>query len=165
MLVLLLFALLFLPALLTLVWHLRHGHTIETRGKTVQVPLGWTAEVDGGLNIEMFKYPATMLNGMKFDATISLSRNFVPPHTSVERMEASWQAFNWNLADDLGAVMTDPVRSGSGSSETLCMKSSSPKSPDFVSIRCLVQQDPWNADFDGDKKNLGIFYAIVQKMN
>jgi hypothetical protein len=55
------------PGIYTLGWHLFHGHTIETRGQKVFVPLAWVAETDGLRDIEMTKYRPTILGSIKFD--------------------------------------------------------------------------------------------------
>ena len=45
------------PSLVTLAWHLRHGNTIESRGKAIFVPPKWTAYIDESYGAELTKLP------------------------------------------------------------------------------------------------------------
>jgi hypothetical protein len=152
------------PAIVTLGWHLFHGNTIETRGKKVFVPPMWIAHTDSAMDILMTKLPLTLLQGVKFNGIISVGQKFSRPRAKTEEIYSSWEAVQWNLAN-AGAVVTGPVRTGSGVHETFCMESSYPEAPHIVSASCLVLQGKWRADFQGDRNDLKFFFEIIQKMN
>jgi len=152
------------PLLFTLGWHLLHGNTIETRGKKVFVPLRWVADTGDALDIQMQKLPLTVLRGARFDGTILVGQNFSPSHEKTEEIYRSWETIYWNLAD-AGAVVSGPVRAGSGVHETFCMESSYTKAPKQASASCLILQGQWKADFRGDRDDLTSFFEIVRKMN
>jgi hypothetical protein len=152
------------PAIGTLGWHLLHGNSIETRGKKVFVPLTWIAETDNAMNVQMMKLPLTVLRGARFDGMISVGQNFSPLREQQEEIYKSWEALYWNFADD-GALVTGPVRMGSGIHETICMESSYPKAPNLASASCLILQGEWRVDFRGDRNDLKVFYEIIRKMN
>jgi len=152
------------PGIYTLGWHLLHGHTVETRGQKVFVPLAWVAETNGLRDIEMMKYSPTILGGIKFEGSIDVRRNFLAPHETVEYFYATSEIIYWEFAPH-GAAVTGPTRIGSGQAETLCMASSYAKEPDLASASCVVQQGLWTVDLDGKKKDLAAFRKVVQKMN
>jgi hypothetical protein len=154
----------FSPGIYTLSWHLLHGHTIETRGQRMFVPLAWVAETDGIRDIEMMKYSRTLVGGIKFYGSIEVRRNFLAPHETVEHFYATSEVLYWNFAPD-GAAVTGRTRTGSGQAETVCMESSYPKEPDRASASCVVQRGLWTVDFDGEKRDLAAFREVVQKMN
>ena len=154
----------FSPAIFTLGWHLFHGNTIETRGKRVFVPLSWIADTDGAMNIQMQKLPLTLLQGVRLDGMISVGQNFPPLQEKTEEIYRSWEAFYWNLAD-ARAVVTGPVRTGSGVHETICMESSNPNAPNQASASCLILRGQWMADFRGDRNDLKSFFEILRKIN
>ena len=152
------------PTLFTFGWHLFHGNTIETRGKKVYVPITWIAETNSAMDVQMTKLPLTLLHGFKFDGMISVGQNFWPPREKMDEIYNSWEAIYWNLAD-AGAVVSGPVRSGSGADEAFCMESSYPKAPKLASVSCLVLQAKWRADFRGQRTDLKSFFEVIRKMN
>jgi hypothetical protein len=152
------------PTLFTFCWHLFHGNTIETSGKKVFVPLTWIAETNSAMDVQMTKLPLTLLQGVKFDGMISVGQNFSPPSEKTEEIYRSWETIYWNFAD-AGAVVSGPVRTGSGLDETFCMESSYPKAPKLASASCLVLHAKWKADFRGNRNDLKSFFEIIRKMN
>lgn len=116
------------------------------------------------MDVQMTKLPLTLLRGVRLDGIISVGRNFSRPHEELEEIYSSREAAYWNFAD-AGAVVTGPVRTGSGSRETFCMESSYSKVPNQASASCLILQGRWTADFRGDRSDLKSFYEIIQKMN
>jgi hypothetical protein len=156
--------LVFSPILFTFCWHLFHGNSVETRGEKVFIPFLWIADLDDAMGARMTKLPLTLLQGVKFDGMISVSQNFSPPGEKTEEIYRSWETMYWNLAD-AGAVVSGPVRTGSGPHETFCMESSYPKEPKLVSASCLVVHAKWKADFGGNRADLKYFLEIIRKMD
>ncbi len=152
------------PAIFTLGWHLIHGNTVETRGTRVFVPLRWVAYSTDAMDVQMEKLPLTVLGSLRFYGMISVGRNFSSSHARPEEIYRSWESIYWYLAD-AGAVVSGPVRIGSGAHETICMESSYPRAPKQASASCLILQGQWRADFYGDRDDLNSFYEILRKMD
>ena len=128
------------------------------------VPFTWIAETDDAMNIQMNKLPLTVLPGFKLSGMISIGQNFSPPAEKTEEIYSSWEAIYWNLAD-AGAVVSGPVRTGSGADEIFCMESSYPKTPKLASASCLILHAKWKVDFRGDRNDLKSFFEIIRRMN
>ena len=152
------------PALVTLGWHLLNGSTIQSRGKRVLVPLKWIAETNNTMGVQMWKLPFTILRGAKFDGMISVGQSALLPSQKTEEFYKSFETLYWNLAG-ANAVVSGPVRTGTGSKETFCMESTYSGARNQVAARCLILEGKWDADFMGDKKDLGTFFEIIQKID
>jgi hypothetical protein len=152
------------PGLFMLTWHLLHGSTIETRGKAVYVPLGWIAEIDGANDAQLSKIPFVIpMNGFTFDS-IFVGQSTSPRGQSTDELYKTSETLFWNLHSDLGQVISGPIKMGSGSQEAFCMVGNDPKS-DVSTASCLLLKGTWSADFMGNKKDLGVFYEVIQKLN
>jgi hypothetical protein len=139
--------------------------TIEARGKKVFVPFRWIAWTDDAMDVEITKLPLTIFRGARFeDGTISIGHNNLPDHSDAGEGVRSWEAIYWKLAE-AGAVVTGPVRSGSGDNEGFCMESSYPRAPHLKSASCSVLRGKWRADFRGGREDLKLFFEIIQRMN
>jgi hypothetical protein len=152
------------PALVALGWHLLNGNSIQARGKTVYVPLRWIADTGDTMNVQMQKLPLTILGGARFDGMISVGKSALSPNQNTEDFYKSSETLYWNLAGR-NVIVSGPIRTGTGSHETFCMESTYPGTSDQVAARCLILQGKWDADFMGDKKDLGTFLEIIQKIN
>ncbi len=128
------------------------------------VPIAWIAETDGGRDVSLMKLPLSLLHGLRFDGLILVSQNLLPPDKKTEEVYRSFETGYWTFADS-GALVTGPVRTGSGAREIVCMQSSRFNMPNPISVSCLILQGNWQAHFDGDKKDLESFFGIIEKIN
>jgi hypothetical protein len=112
----------------------------------------------------MLKLPLTILRGGKFDGVISVGRSVLLPNQETEEFYKSFERTYWNLAG-ANAVVSGPLRTGTGPHETFCMESTYPGLSNQVDIRCLILRGKWDADFMGDKKDLVTFFKIIQSIN
>jgi hypothetical protein len=152
------------PTIFTLGWHLIHGEAVETTGPTVFVPLGWTADHEEFKSLLLTKLSRTAIPDLKVNGMITIDWSIPRPHEKTSEIYRNWEDTYWTFADP-GAVVTGPVRTGSGTHETFCMESSFPRDPKRASARCLIQQGKWAATFSGDKSDLRTFFTIIQKLN
>lgn len=154
------------PTLLTLAWHLRHGSTIECRGKSIFVPLRWTADIDGGNNAFLTKLPLTVR--LKFDlgslGWISLGRSTFRRGDDLEAQYKTLESLFWNLHSDPGEAVSGPVRMGSGPHEVFCMEAATLGTTRH-SATCSILGGSWTADFMGDKKDMEEFFKIIHRLN
>lgn len=155
--------LIFAPAVLTLGWHSLHGETIQTRGKTIHVPMAWIAERTDSLDVMMTKLPKTVFGGDRFYGWITVGRSVLSPCKKEAECNESWKAEYWNISGD-NAVVSGPLRMGPGGRQAFCMESFYPAAPTQVSLSCLILHGTWRADFRGDKKDLETFVQIIQKI-
>jgi hypothetical protein len=152
------------PGLFMLTWHLRHGDTIKTRGKSVYVPLGWIAEIGDDNGAVLTKVPVIIpVKGMAFD-TGFVERSTFPSGQNIDELDKSSETIFWNLHSDHGEVISGPIKMGSGSQEIVCVEGTDPKS-DYSTADCLLLEGTWRASFMGNKKDLGEFLSIIQKLN
>jgi hypothetical protein len=159
---LMLLLLFFSPGIATVGWHLLHGSTIQTGGRAVYVPLGWIAHTTASLGVGMEKLPITLSRGAKFEGIISVDRQHYPTDQNKEEIYRSWETVFWRVVDD-GAVVSAPLRDGSGDTEMYCMEASYPKYPSQVTVSCLFQNASWSADFRGQKRDLDTFFEIIRR--
>lgn len=153
------------PALWVLAWHLRHGHTIECGGKSIFVPSGWIAEIDGGNHASLNKLP--FIIPIKPEAgitsSISIGQCVVTKSKNTDDLSKSFQSMFWNLHSDLGEIVSGPVKMGSGPQEVICMAGANPKT-NRSSSSCLLLGGKWSADFMGNTEDMTEFFAIIQKI-
>ncbi len=154
------------PSLVTLAWHLRHGNTIESRGKAIFVPPKWTAYIDESYGAELTKLPFVLsLNRGAWNPSM-ISVHPLPPmgreNNGVEYK--TFESFFWNLHSDLGNAISGPFRTGSGPQEAFCMEAVSPGTTRTY-VSCAILGGKWTADFMGDKKDLEDFYTIIRRLN
>jgi hypothetical protein len=150
------------PVLVTLVWHLRHGNTIECRGKSIFVPLRWTAEIGDGNDAMLTKLPLAIWPPKPL--TSIFFRQSVAAHdASIEDQYKTFQSLFWNLHSDLGEAISGPVRTGSGPREVFCMEGTTPHTT-RSSASCVILGGTWTADFFGDKKDIAGFFTVIGKL-
>jgi hypothetical protein len=152
------------PGLTTLYWHLLHGNTVESRGKNIFVPLRWIAKTNDTMGISMTKFSLTVLPKTPIDGMIIVGQFSLPSNQEKEEHYKSFENLYWNLAIP-NAIVSGPIRTGTGASETFCMESTYPGLSNHTDARCLILQGKWDADFSGDKKDLGTFFEIIRKIN
>jgi hypothetical protein len=152
------------PGLATLGWHLLHGNTIAARGKNIFVPLRWIAKTNETMGVSMTKLPLTVLSRTPSNGTILVGQSFSFSNQEKEERYKSFENLFWNLAV-ANAVVSGPIRTGTGAHETICMESTFPGASNHAEARCLILQGRWDAEFMGDKKDLGAFFEIIQKIN
>ena len=154
------------PTLLTLAWHLRHGGTIECRGKLIFVPLRWTAYIDSGNNAMLTKLPLVvrLKSGDAGMSWISLGQSTPRRGDNLEAQYKALESWFWNLHSDLGQVVSGPVRMGSGPQEVFCMESAAPATTRY-SASCAILGGRWRADFMGEKKDMEEFFKIIHRLN
>lgn len=161
--VLLVIFLIFSPGLVAVGWHLFHGNTIQSRDKIIHVPLRWVAETTDAWDVLMLRLPVTILRGVNFDGIISVGRHFSPSHKSTDEIYRAWESGN-RLVVLPGAVVSPPLKSGSGPNEMFCMEMSYPQSPNRAAASCLILQGTWRADFWGEKSDQGTFFEIIRQV-
>lgn len=154
------------PTLLMLAWHLQHGHTIECRGKSIFVPFGWTAEIDGGNHASLTKLPLviTMKSTGEIHTWIWIGQSVGIKNKNVDDLYKSFQSMFWNLHSDLGEIVSGPVNMGSGPQQVFCMAGTNPKT-NRSTASCLLLGGKWSADFWGKTEDMSEFFAIIQKIN
>jgi hypothetical protein len=137
---------------------------IVSRGKPIVVPIRWIARTNDTLGVSMTKLPLTVLSRAPVDGTISLGRSAQLANQKSDERYISFENLYWNLAGS-NAIVSGPIRIGTGSHEIFCMESTYPAGNHYAEARCLILQGEWDADFTGDKKDLGTFFEIIQKIN
>ena len=128
------------------------------------MPLKWIAETNNTMGVQMWKLPFTILRGAKFDGMISVGQSALLPSQKTEEFYKQFETLYWNLAG-ANAVVSGPVRTGTGSKETFCMESTYSGARNQVAALCLILEGKWDADFMGDKKDLGTFFEIIQMIH
>lgn len=156
--------LVFSPTIFALGWHLIHGNTIEFDGHRVAVPMGWTAEAEGRLSLSITKYSATVVPSPRFRASVSISPMPPDPKGSSPKDDTLWEKAFWTFAFP-GQRVEGPVRMGSGSDEVVCMKAIDTRRIGWQSARCVMLNDTWDANFDGDADDMNTFLDIVRTFN
>jgi hypothetical protein len=145
---------------------MRHGNTVEFRGKTVYVPFGWIGDTSEGDNASLTKFPFVIplkVNAKVFES-INLGPSLMPPSWNNDDLYTRFETFFWNLHSEFGEVISGPIKMGSGSQEAFCMVGADPKSSE-ATASCLLLKGTWSADFIGNKRDLDKFFAIIQKLN
>jgi hypothetical protein len=154
------------PGLVTLAWQLRHGNTIDCRGKAIFVPARWIAEIGDNDDARLTKLPlvVSLKPGAGDLSMISVGRSLSPHGEDVEVQYKTFESLFWNLHSDLGEAISGPIRIGSGPQEAFCMEGATPGTT-RSSASCAIEGGKWTAEFIGDKKDMQEFYAIVRRLN
>ncbi|MFY9804894.1 MAG: hypothetical protein WA211_09645 [Candidatus Acidiferrales bacterium] len=155
------------PTLATLAWHVRHGHTIECRGKPVYVPMRWIAEIDGRNNATLTKFPLVLPlqpGGTVLERSITIGQYLPARNRNVNDQYKTFEGWFWNLHSELRQAISGPIRMGSGSEEAFCMEGSDPATI-RITASCLVLGGTWTADFIGNKPDVEDFFTIVRRLN
>jgi hypothetical protein len=154
------------PTLVTVAWHLRHGNTIECRGKAIFVPLRWTAYIGDSNDAMLTKLPLVVWpkSGATVPSTISVGQWLPTRGENIELHYKTFESLFWNLHSEFGEAISGPVRMGSGSLEAFCMEGVTPGTT-RVSVSCAILGGKWTADFMGDKKDKEEFYTVIRRLN
>jgi hypothetical protein len=152
------------PTILTLSWHVVHGNSVEFRGHALPVPFSWTADQEGQMWVSMTKYPATLIHGVQFKATVSFSPVLPDPEANPQTDYSLWEKVFWNTALT-GQAVKGPVRIGSGRHEAICMEAADTNGAGPESARCLTLNGSWQADFLGDASDMNTFLDMVRDFN
>ncbi len=154
------------PTLVTLGWHLRHGNTIECRGKAIFVPLRWTAYIGDSNDAMLTKLPLvlSLKPGASVLSWISVGQWLPTQGENIELDYKTFESLFWNLHSEFGEAISGPVRMGSGPLEAFCMEGATPGT-NRASVSCAILGGKWTADFMGDKKDLNEFYTIIRRVN
>ncbi len=154
------------PTLVTLAWHLRHGNTIECRGKKILVPPRWTAHIGDRNDAMLTKLPLviSLKTGVDDLSWISVGQSLPTRGENIELYYKTFESLFWNLHSGLGEAISGPVRMGSGPLEAFCMEGATPATT-RASVSCAILGGKWTADFMGDKKDLSEFYTIIRGVN
>lgn len=154
------------PTLVTLAWHLRHGNTIECRGKAIFVPPRWVAHIGDGNGAILTKLPlvVSLKPGARVLSSISIGQSLSTRGENIELQYKTFESMFRNLHSDLGEAVSGPLRMGSGAQEAVCMEGATPGTT-RSSASCAILGGKWTADFMGDKKDMEEFYAIIRRLN
>jgi hypothetical protein len=152
------------PGLATFAWHLLHGNTIAVRGKNIFVPFRWIAKTNDTMGVTMTKSPLTVLTRAPIEGMITVGQSVPVSNQEKEERYKSFENVYWNTAFP-NAVISGPIRTGTDAHETICMESTYPGASNHAGAGCLILQGKWDAEFMGDKKDLGAFFEIIQKIN
>jgi hypothetical protein len=154
------------PALVTLAWHLRHGKTLECRGKAIFVPPRWIAHIDVGNDVTLTKLPllVTLKPGANALNSISVGQSSPTHGEAVELQHKTFESLFWNLHSGAGEAVSGPIRMGSGSQEAFCMEGVTPGTTK-ASVSCTILGGTWSAYFMGDKKDMQEFFTIIRRLN
>ncbi|MDE3110944.1 MAG: hypothetical protein KGL02_13510 [Acidobacteriota bacterium] len=149
------------PMVLTLGWHAIHGNSVEFRGHTIAVPLRWTADPEGLLNLSMYRHPATLVQGVRFTSMISIAPTLPRRKGNTRPDYAMWEKAYWNTALP-GQTVNGPIRTGSGSHEAVCMEAIDAKGAGLESASCLMLGGSWEADFLGRADDMDAFFGLIR---
>ena len=154
------------PTLVTLAWHLRHGSTIECRGKAIYVPPRWIAHIGDANDAMLTKLPfvLSLKPGGSVLSMISVGQALPTHGENVEVQYKSFEALFWNLHSDLGDAVSGPVRIGTGPQEAFCMQAT-PSGTTRSYASCAIQGGKWTADYIGDKNDIEAFFTIIRRLN
>jgi hypothetical protein len=150
----------FYPMAITLSWHLRNGRSVFYKGRTIPVPLRWTAKAEPQGTILM-KLQWNVFARPTIDAWILFDPS---PYQFIGRPDdavKSWEALFWTGQASTNNVVSGPLSIRSGQSETLCMKSISYGNPHVASADCLILQPYLGAHFSGTEADLDTFLKIL----
>jgi hypothetical protein len=149
----------FAPAVLTLSWHLRNGSFVVYKGRSIKVPLRWTAKVEPQGTLLM-KFRWTVFARPPFLSWIFFDPSPYQTSTNPDAAITSWEAFYWTSAAKTDGTVSGPLVIRSAN-ETICMKTVSKGNPDVASAECLIFQPILSAHFGGESKDLGTFFQIL----
>lgn len=160
-------ALIACPTLFTVAWHLRHGHTIECRGKSIFVPFRWTAEIDDGNDALLTKLPifVPLRPGTPaIESSITIGASPVREASRKEELYTTFKNLFWNMHPDFGEAVSGPFKAGSGPHESFCMEGTNAGQA-RSSVSCLILGATWRADFMGRTGDMKDFFAIIRELN
>jgi hypothetical protein len=156
--------LLFSPGAMTIVWHLRDGHSVTYRGRTIPVPIGWVAKVEPQ-GAQLTRRPWTLLSKRSLVGWISFNPSHFDQTKGRDDLTKSWEALYWTGLAQTDNVVSGPLKVGSGANGATCFISSSKRNSDLASADCLMFEPAMGAHFSGDKSDIEIFFQIVRAMN
>jgi hypothetical protein len=151
----------FFPGERTLIWHLRHGNSIQYNGKTVPVPPRWTAFLGNGVLFS--KRPLTILFQHKLQGRMSVGDPAGRgPSGTREQLTKLWVALFQSLHSRSDEVVSGPQTIGSGPQEAICVEASSHGVAGRTTAACFVIDSKWTFQFEGDTKDLDSFFDVVK---
>jgi hypothetical protein len=152
----------FSPALMPLLWHLRHGDVVEYEGKLVPVPRNWYPSA-GSRRLDISQPPLTVFFLWRPTAAWSFLEPLSGPRpTSVEGGYRSFETYYRAYRVAPGNDVTGPLRTGTGDSEATCMKQSSIRGDGRTSVSCLLFAGTWMAEFVGQTNAAEDFLQIIR---
>ena len=152
----------FSPALVPVLWHLRHGDVVEYRSKRFPVPRNSYAEL-GHHSIEVTRPRLTVFSSR----TPPVAWIVITPLANTQsgstedlyqRFETYYRAYRVDADDDV----EKPIRLRNGEFDAVCMKKSPIKFPQEVLASCLMFEGTWTAEFVGRADEFDNFINAIR---
>jgi len=151
------------PTWVTIIWHLRHGNTVACVNHRIQVPLGWYASLEPR-SVTLLRFAPTVFTERIIRASIYMAPLEYQPQSraEIEQVYENFEKAFWTKLVPADNTIEGPMRLGTGSDESFCMRSFSLKK-DQSPLResCIVFQGTWRADFSGEKEDRETFHLLV----
>lgn len=155
----------FSPSLVSLLWHARHGNSIEYAGKRIPVPPRWYAHIESH-SVQLSRPPLTVFSLEAPSPVWSFLRpSPAKPTVSQAEIYKSFEDTYWTLHAEAGDAVSGPIRIQTNEDEAVCMKASSPRNNDKVYVSCLMFRGTWMAEFVGDANEIGKFFQVISGMS
>jgi len=127
-------------------------------GKQVSLPLDWMGTA-GSVDVNMVKYPRTLLSGTFPNSGISIGRIEIDPGTDDKTVVENWSKLHAVLSSG-----TDIVSSSRNEPNLICVIKSRKQLPDRVNVSCLAYPAMIHAECFGNVRDIPVFFAIVRQL-
>jgi hypothetical protein len=157
----------FFPAMMTMIWHAKHGNSVRLGARTIPVPLRWTADVSSEWvlqGVTLTKPPISVFQSDSPRAYIFLSPQRSRHNETRDDITKTWVSLNWMALAGNDKIVSGPFELGSAPTGPLCMDSVDRRSPDQASASCLLAEATWRATFSGSDSGLQEFFQIVRSI-
>lgn len=151
----------FSPALIAVLWHLRHGDVISYEGKLIPIPRNWYPRVEFQ-KLEITKPPLTVFSYGSAPPVFSWLGPLGNRTHSVEETYESFETYYRAYGVGSNEIVSESLRLGSGDSEAICMKKSLMKNDERASVSCLLFAGTWNAEFIGQPREVENFMQMIR---
>jgi hypothetical protein len=158
------------PALTALGWHVVHGNAVEYRGLRVQVPLGWTADMNQAgddfqanpQGVTLQKPPKTLNLEARGPELIYVNLLLPDARSTPQQQAEEWKSLfrQSHPTSDFNVAAPADLPSGIDCLEAT-PRSISRDMPAGAALACISLQEGWLANYAGTRGNVPLFEQII----
>lgn len=152
----------FSPRITPLIWHFRHGDTVEFNGKRMTFPKSWYPDEVLYYNVSFLKPRLTIFSerpALAASFSISPVRGEGSREDLDQRFEAAWRHLYAGVD-----YQTAPTKLFINEADGFCMMHSPRKYPGWTDINCSLFASQWNASFSGNTKEAETFLNVLRSI-
>lgn len=150
-----LLACMFTPGIYTVMWHARHGGSLQFAGTSLKVPFAWIGSADY-MEANLEKLSPTFLTGTRPISGMTLSKSVEGHHTDEASAMQAWRLGLVALSNG-----TTPPLEVKTNSRFRCLQMRSDAGGRQVHISCYAFPGTY-ADFLGRQRDLQDFLKVLQ---